>query len=107
MYRCNHLPYSQLQFAAVVCTGLVGADVHTALSKGYWLDIMKAAQEQGEAGNPAVMMIATNLVQSLVNIARQLAGKSWVEYEQAEGYFERSIIGQSLHTHDWNTTYVQ
>lgn len=66
--------------------------MHTALSKGYWLDIMKAAQEQGEAGNPAVMMIATNLVQSLVNIARQLAGKSWVEYEQAEGYFERSII---------------
>lgn len=45
---------------------------------------MKAASLQGEAGNSSLMMVSSNLVRSLVNVARLLLGKSWVEYKQAD-----------------------
>lgn len=60
-----------------------GADVYSERSKDYWLDLMKAASLQGEAGNPSLMVASSNLVRSLVNVARLLVGKSWVEYKQA------------------------
>ncbi len=45
---------------------------------------MKAASLQGEAGNPGLMMASSNLVKSVVNVARLLVGKSWSEYKQTD-----------------------
>ncbi len=61
-----------------------GSDVYSERSKEFWLDLMKAASLQGEAGNSSLMMVSSNLVRSLVNVARLLLGKSWVEYKQAD-----------------------
>lgn len=49
-----------------------GADVYSERSKDFWLDLMKAASLQGEAGNSSLMVVSSNLVRSLVNVARLL-----------------------------------
>ncbi|DBA79571.1 hypothetical protein WJX77_000063 [Trebouxia sp. C0004] len=61
--------------------GTTGAKVYLKRSKDCWLDLMKAASLQGEAGNPALMVASSNLVKSVVNVA---VGKSWVKYQQAD-----------------------
>ncbi len=78
--EARHLPPAT---ACLYCR-LSGADVYSERSKDYWLDLMKAASLQGEAGNPGLMMASSNLVKSVVNVARLLVGKSWVEYKQAD-----------------------
>ena len=80
--EARHLPPAT---ACLYCTDRIsGADVYSERSKDYWLDLMKAASLQGEAGNPGLMMASLNLVKSVVNVARLLVGKSWVEYKQAD-----------------------
>jgi len=71
------------QPACTLLNRISGADVYSERSKDYWLDLMKAASLQGEAGNPSLMVASSNLVRSLVNVARLLVGKPWVEYKQA------------------------
>ncbi len=71
--------------ARLFCTDRIsGADVYSERSKDYWLDLMKAASLQGEAGNPGLMMASSTLVKFAANMARLLVGKSWVEYMQAD-----------------------
>ncbi|DBA72206.1 TPA: hypothetical protein ACH3X2_010603 [Trebouxia sp. C0005] len=64
--------------------GISGADIYSERSKDFWLDLMKAASLQGEAGNPSLRMASSNLVRSLVKVARLLIGQSWIEYKQAD-----------------------
>ena len=80
--EARHLPPAT---ACLYCTYRIsGADVYTERSKEFWLDLMKAASLQGEAGIPGLMMASSNLVKSVVNMARLLVGRSWVEYKQAD-----------------------
>ncbi len=61
-----------------------GADVYSERSNDCWLDLMKAASLQGEAGHPCLMAMSSNLVKSVVSVAGLLIGKSWVEYKQTD-----------------------
>ena len=45
---------------------------------------MKAASLRGEAGNPCLMVMSSNLIKSVVSIAGLLVGKSWDKYKQAD-----------------------
>ncbi len=76
---------NRLFFTAGLCCAcrISGADVYSERSTDFWLDLIKAASLQGEAGNSSLMLVSSNLVRSLVNVARLLVGKSWVEYKQA------------------------
>lgn len=61
-----------------------GAEVYSERSNDCWLDLMKAASLRGEAGNPCLMVMSSNLIKSVVSIAGLLVGKSWDKYKQAD-----------------------
>lgn len=75
---------NHLRACFMMAQGISGADDYTERSKEFWLDLMKAASLQGQAGIPGLMMASSNLVKSVVNVARLLVGRSWVEYKQAD-----------------------
>lgn len=63
---------------------LSGAEVYSERSKDCWLDLMKAASLQGDAGIPYLMVVSSNLAKSVVSVAGLLVGKSWDKYKQAD-----------------------
>ncbi len=77
-----------------------GAEVYSERSKGYWIDLIQATKLQGQAGNPGLMMASSNLIKSLVNIAKQLTGRPLPDYEQAESMLKEAlmVIPSSLQT---------
>ncbi len=63
---------------------LSGAERYTDLSKGCWLDMMKACSLKDEAGHPGLQMASSQLVRTILDSAEGVKGKSRAEQQQYE-----------------------